>query len=326
MPNLKNEAKDEAKEIADDIRGNIWARLRPKIVNGGAAIVEKVGMKVLAPVILIIMGGSGLAVAEQTTDFQPVSNFSSVVVSAATEGTEKDAEQFALLEGQMASSTAAMLDLTNAFHEFVLDITPRINRADPFGDPRSLGTDCSGQQLESIAFLNIDVMGSNGVDILGTDGTSSIGMSSLTFTNLSAPNFAATDGEVGSLSITDTETDGYAITSAPGTTTAPTLGGSVRPALVYGSATERTTADHLFVKALTADCIVGPITFTDIRVSGGNVTLDEFVVGGAFTVVDSAIGDGDGPGTVDFDIASSVLVSGAQTVTGVNHFGGIHIR
>ena len=127
MPNLKGEAKDEAREIADDIRGNIWARLRPKIVNGGAALVEKVGMKVLAPVMLIIMGGGGLAVAEQTTDFQPVSNFSSVVVSAATEGTDKDAEQFATLEGQMASSTAAMLDLTGAFHDFVLDITPRIN-------------------------------------------------------------------------------------------------------------------------------------------------------------------------------------------------------
>jgi len=299
--------------------------LRPKIVNGGAALVEKVGMKVLAPVMLIIMGGGGLAVAEQTTDFQPVSNFSSVVVSAATEGTDKDAEQFATLEGQMASSTAAMLDLTGAFHDFVLDITPRINRADPFGDPRSLGTDCSGQQLESIAFVNIDVMGSSGIDILGST-TTSIGMSSLTFTDLSAPNFAATDGKVGSLSITDTETDGYAITAAPGTTTVPMLGGSARPALVFGSTTVRTTADHLFVKALTADCIVGPVTFTDVRVSGGNVTLDEFVVGGAFTVVDSAIGDGDGPGTVDFDIASSVLVGGTQTVTGVNHFGGIHIR
>ena len=313
----------EVKGIAADIGRSAWTELRPRIIKTGSAIVERVGLKLLVPLVML---SGGLTVAETTTDFQPVSNLSSNVVAAASDSAESDDRRLTALEAQVASSTAATLELTQAFTLFVQEITPRINRADPFGDPRSLGTDCSGQSLEFIHFINVDVIGSAGVDVLGSTSSRITVAGDLTFDTLAAPGFVASEGTAGTLTITDTLTDGYAITAAPGTSTSPTLGGSTRPGLTFGSLTERTTADHLYVTATVSDCTVGEVTFTDIRVSGGSVTATYFDLGGDLNMVDSSIGDGDGPSVVDLDIAASVIVGGVQTVSGVDHFAGTDVN
>tara|TARA_Y100000310_G_scaffold333568_1_gene411380 strand:+ start:339 stop:1256 length:918 start_codon:yes stop_codon:yes gene_type:complete len=298
--------------LRNELYGSVIQPAVGVIRTHAASFIEKHTKVAIGLVATLLMGGT--VTAAKTTEA-----FDIPVIAEAKTAAQAE-ERFVAIE----TSLEAIAEQITIVLARVDDVGGRVETEHPRVRSESLGRDCSGDRLPFVTFSDVHIKKAASetyaVEIVG-QGAHRIRAETVTISGLKAPNVTVATTTAYTLSVTNNDTDGFTLLSTSGTTTQPVVT-STGTGLTYSTS----TADHLVLKATTADCWIETLSLTDVEAEGGDVRIDGLVAG-TLTISGSFIGDGDGAANPDLVIGSSVEVgAGGETATGNDAFAGVHVE